>query len=364
MKVTVFCPHCAHPFILTPAMDEPTPPKSSEQEKVIEWQDGDEWRFGDYLWHVRGNYGWMIDEFIGERSDFSKSRNDPHFKPISQLQGDAKAEQLGFTVRRTAKVEPTRAVFEFLAGDKVTKGNTNYFLWRDGKWAYFNGVYNFVPPVVFGGGTYRSPSEVELNREQIVEHLNFFGWGAKFPEDTPASDSVKGEHCPHSATTEKDRHGRSIIARNDFAMVVECEDGDLTIASECGRFWFDGDDWDEETSPEMGIGDREECMSRLPKAAATPLPAAASLETPKADPISESEKQIVEMVDEWDKIPVVSSTHDDFLFDAIVSLKREVADLKAASCNYATRPKFDPDKCRCDFSDPNNKPCANCAGRH
>lgn len=91
---------------------------------------------------------------------------------------------------------------------------------------------------------------------------------------TPASDSVKGEHCPHSATTEKDRHGRSIIARNDYAIVVEVGNEFLVTNSECTHWYSElWGKWVVDDEP-MGSSaiTREIAMRILAKAAATPLP--------------------------------------------------------------------------------------------
>ena len=93
---------------------------------------------------------------------------------------------------------------------------------------------------------------------------------------TPASDSAKGE---------RDRHGRTIIARNDFAMVVECctdvDDKErFQISSACTGFWFgeDGDGWLPQSTTDRywgtGIHTKEWCMTNLAVAASTPLPTA------------------------------------------------------------------------------------------
>jgi len=126
---------------------------------------------------------------------------------------------------------------------------------------------------------------------------------------TPASDSVKGEHCPHSATTEKDRHGRSIIARNDFAMVVECKLPTnlcrFNIVDQSCTYWYldDEDRWIVDEYPNAGIYLVDAAMKLLPLAAATPLPTAK--ETPSGNGLGYSESDEIaialDSLDVWRK---------------------------------------------------------------
>jgi len=207
-----------------------------------------------------------------------------------------------------AKVE-TRPVFTFERGDVVTKGNTNHFLWRDGKWAYFNNAHNFVTPVVFGGGTFRSPSEVDLTNEQVVAHLNKHGWDAKFPEDTPASDSVKGE---------RDRHGREIVNREGHAMVVRTEEDDRPYLVVDGDMWWDGIKWDFDVSKSVGCFTLDEAMTALTLAAATPLP------TP-SPAASEASEDITDYA--WNKIGK-HTNGESFLYGAFRGMLGQIDKLK------------------------------------
>jgi len=89
---------------------------------------------------------------------------------------------------------------------------------------------------------------------------------------TPASDSVKGE---------RDRHGRTIIARNDFAMVVRTDEPEddlpYLIVDGKSEFYWCYDEWVVETMsdlPRTGFLHRNQAMKALALAAATPLPTA------------------------------------------------------------------------------------------
>jgi len=98
----------------------------------------------------------------------------------------------------TAKVEPTRAVFELEPNDVVTtteSGST--YLYRGDVCYLFAREDEKQPMVSWCHAGMRHADERNMHRSEIIELLNKRGITAKFPEDTPASDSVKGEVPPY-----------------------------------------------------------------------------------------------------------------------------------------------------------------------
>lgn len=292
------CPNCDTPLHITRAASPviecdsareyrmnaihsaaPKPPESSpESAKVIHLEPGDWWSdYGGMLYMNRGDC--TNAAINGSENGWIPLTIHGHLHTrLTDSEGDARAAALGYSVKRAekveavaAKVEPTRAVFEFEPNDvATTTENGSTYLYRGDVCYLFAREDEKQPMVSWCHAGMRNTDERNMHRTEIIELLNKRGITAKFPEPTPASDSVKGE---------RDRHGRSIIARNDYAMIVRTDepenDQPYLIVDSNAKFYWVGSEWAAEEVddlPHTGYLFKDEAIKKLAIAATTPLP--------------------------------------------------------------------------------------------
>lgn len=284
-----------------------------------------------------------VDQFYKEETP---APSPAHEKVIDNGVGDQHATfSEGW---RTAKVEPTRAVFEFEPNDVVTtteSGST--YLYRGDVCYLFAREDEKQPMVSWCHAGMRNTDERNMHRSEIIELLNKRGITAKFPDDTSASDSVKGE---------MDIFGRPIIERLGGAFIVKCENGRYSVSRGDGRWWdcVEAGSWCEDRDLQRG------CFSVLDVARSHMKLAAASLELPTANPAASAKGKPSNENDMCDYIDGVCCNCGDSEFgigpntcanldrlrgnvacgavsgplasiiEHIASLKREVAELRKA----------------------------------
>ena len=180
------CPHC------NKWPNEPTPPKSSEPEKVINLEPGDWWSGSKGFLFV--NRGDKINSATnGNKDGWNEKTYDQEQYRLTDSEGDARAAELGYTVKRAEKVEAGAAkVVGWEDGDQwyAYPDMCAVYLYRKGGFICFDrdgGKSDWM--------SFPIPSEANWDAipDSVGDALAAKNGYTIIRKPTPASDSVKGE---------------------------------------------------------------------------------------------------------------------------------------------------------------------------